>query len=143
MPEPDIYRAYNFQLDIQGTIAGYFTEVSGLSISIEAIPYREGGAAPAVRKLPGRVDYGDVICKWGMSDSTTELWDWLMNTAQGIIEPKAISVILLKPSGTEEHTRWNLLNAWPTVWRGADLHAAGQEVAIETLILAHEGIERA
>lgn len=142
MPETDIYRSYNFVIDIQGVTSGYFTEVSGLSISVESIPYREGGGAPAVRKLPGRVDYGDVTLKWGMSEST-ELWEWLMTTVQGNVERKELSIILMAPDGQQENTRWNLHNAWPTAWRGAPLRGDAQGVAIETLIIAHEGIERA
>jgi phage tail-like protein len=142
MPEADIYRSYNFVIDIQGVTSGYFTEVSGLSISVESIPYREGGAAPAVRKLPGRVSYGDVTLKWGMSE-TTELWEWLMVTVQGNVSPKELSIILLAPDGQQENTRWNLHSAWPTAWRCAHLRGDAQGVALETLVLAHEGIERA
>lgn len=142
MPDTDIYRSYNFVLDIQNVTVGYFTEVSGLSVSVEAISYREGGGARAVRKLPGRVEYGDVTLKWGMSDAT-ELWAWLMNVAAGNVERKEISIILLKPDGQQENTRWNLHQAWPRAWRGARLDALGQEVAYETITLVHEGIERA
>lgn len=142
MPDVDIYRSYNFVLDIQNVTAGYFTEVSGLNISVEAISYREGGAAASVRKLPGRVEYGDVTLKWGMSDST-ELWTWLMGVVNGTVERKEISIILLKPDGQQENTRWNLHNTWPRAWRGARLDAMGQEVALESLTLVHEGIERA
>jgi len=142
MPETDIYRSYNFVIDIQGVASGYFTEVSGLSISVESIAYREGGAAPAVRKLPGRVEYGDVTLKWGMSEST-ELWEWLMTTVQGNVERKELSIILLAPDGQQENTRWNLHSAWSTAWRGAQLRGDAQGVEIETLSIAHEGIERA
>jgi phage tail-like protein len=142
MPDTEIYRSYNFVLDIQNVTVGYFTEVNGLSVSVEAISYREGGAAPAVRKLPGRVEYGDVTLKWGMSDST-ELWTWLMNVAAGNVERKEISIILLKPDGQQENTRWNLHQTWPRAWRGARLDALGHEVAYEHITLVHEGIERA
>jgi phage tail-like protein len=142
MPDIEIYRSYNFVLDIQNVTVGYFTEVSGLSVSVEAISYREGGGAQAVRKLPGRVEYGDVTLKWGMSEST-ELWTWLMNVAAGNVERKEVSIILLKPDGQQENARWNLHNTWPRAWRGARLDALGHEVAYETLTLVHEGIERA
>ncbi len=142
MPDTDIYRSYNFVVDIQGVTSGYFSEISGLSISVESISYREGGGAPAVRKLPGRVDYGDITFKWGLSEST-ELWEWLMTTVQGNVERKEMSIVLLAPDGQQENTRWNLHSAWPTAWRGAQLRGEAQGVAIETLIIAHEGIERA
>jgi phage tail-like protein len=142
MPEAEIYRAYNFVLDIPGFEASYFSEVSGLSVSVETIEYREGGGGLEVRKLPGRVRYGDVTLKWGMSESK-ELWDWLMATTQGTFERRDVSVILLKPDGQPpEHTRWNLFNSFPSDWRGAHLDALGNQVAIETLTLAFERLER-
>ncbi|MBD3620240.1 MAG: phage tail protein [Gammaproteobacteria bacterium] len=138
----ETYRAYNFVLKIQDQDAGYFTEVSGLNVEIETIEYREGGAGPAVRKLPGRVKYGDVTLKWGLTENR-ELTDWLKAIAQGDIQRKDISVILRKPNGVEEATRWNLRNAWPCSWRGASLDASENEVAIETMVITHEGLERA
>jgi phage tail-like protein len=139
--ENEIFRNYNFVLKIQGQDAAYFTEVSGLSIDVEAIEYREGGAAPAVRKLPGRVKYGDVTLRWGLTQNR-ELTDWLKNVAQGIVEPRDIHIVLKKPSGVEEATRWVLHGAWPCSWRGAPLSAMGNDVAIETMVLTHEGLER-
>ena len=35
--------------------------------------------------------------------------------------------------------RWNFFNAWPTKWTGPTFNAEGNDVAIETLELAHEG----
>jgi phage tail-like protein len=39
--------------------------------------------------------------------------------------------------------RWNFYDAWPTKWDGADFTAKGTDVAIETLELAIERLERA
>lgn len=141
MPETDIYRAYNFVLDLGSGESGYFTEVYGLSVCVENIEYREGGGAPAARQLAGRVSYGPISLKWGLSNSM-ELWNWLMTAANGNVERKNVSIILKSNDGQQEKTRWNLTNAWLKEWRGAHLNAMGQEVAIETLTLVHEGIER-
>lgn len=142
MPDEDIFRAYNFVLDIQGLRSGYFTEVSGLNIDIEVIPYREGGAAPAERKLPGRISYGPILCRWGMSQST-ELWDWLQSIARGEIERKDISIILLKPDGMQEEMRWNCYSAWPCKWNASKLEAHRNDVAIDAMTFVHERMERA
>jgi len=141
MADRDIYRAYNFILDLGAGPVGYFTEVTGLAVDIEAIDYREGGAAPAVRKLAGRVRYGDVTMRWGLTESR-DLWAWLMTAAAGQVERRHLSVILVSPGGAEL-TRWNLTDAWPRSWRGAELNAMGNDVAIETLVFACEGIDRA
>lgn len=142
MAEQNIYRDYNFILDLGGGTVGYFTQVSGLSVDIETIDYREGGGAPAVRKLAGRVSYGNIELKWGLTEST-EIWDWLKTAKEGKVSRKNISIILRDNDGTTEVTRWNLDSAWPCGWRGAELDAMGNEVAIETLYLAHEGLTRA
>lgn len=143
MPQQDnnIYRNYNFVLVIKGKITAYFTEVSGLSVDVETIEYREGGAGPAVRKLPGRVKYGDVTLKWGLTNNR-ELTDWLHQVAQGNVEPQDIHIVLRKPNGVDEATRWILQGAWPCSWRGANLSANDNDVAIETIVLTHEGLER-
>lgn len=141
MPENDIYRAYNFVLELGQGVSGYFTEVSGLSVHVESIDYREGGGGPAVRQLAGRVTYGPVTLKYGLTESTT-LWDWLMTAVNGKVERKNISIILNANDGQNEKTRWNLTNAWVQDCIVPCFNSLGQEVAIETVILVHEGIER-
>lgn len=142
MAEQNIYRAYNFILDLGGGTVGYFTKLRDLGVDIQTIDYREGGAAPAVRKLAGRVSYNNIELKWGLTEST-ELWDWLMTAVKGQVVRKNISIILRDNDGQREVTRWNLDNAWPCSWRGSPLDAISNEVAIETLWLAHEGLTRA
>ncbi|SPH24302.1 hypothetical protein DEA8626_03352 [Defluviimonas aquaemixtae] len=141
MPDREIYRAYNFILDLGEGPVGYFTEVTGLSVEVEAIDYREGGGGPAVRKLAGRAKYGNITLKWGLSESR-DLWDWMQTAASGSVERRHISIILTRPGG-QEQARWNLTDAWPTAWRGAEFDALSNASAIETLTLVCEGIERA
>jgi phage tail-like protein len=38
--------------------------------------------------------------------------------------------------------RWRIFNAWPCKWEGPDFDAAANEVAVETLTLTCEGIQR-
>lgn len=142
MANNDIYRAYNFRLDIQGVIAGYFTEVSGLSVKVETIRFREGGGLPGVRKLPGRVDIGDITLRYGLTDSTY-MWEWLMTAVDGNVERRNVSIILMGTDGVTEVSRWNLENAWVSEWRGARLDALGQKAAIERMTLVAETLERA
>lgn len=142
MPEQNIYRAYNFILDLGGGTVSYFTAINGLGVNIETIDYREGGAGPAVRKLAGRVSYDIIELKWGLTEST-DMWDWLVTAINGEVTRKNISIILRDNDGVQEVTRWNLDNAWPCSWKGSPLDALKNEVAIETLCLAHEGLTRA
>jgi phage tail-like protein len=66
--------------------------------------------------------------------------DWVEGNSKA--KRKNLSIVLLDRRG-EETLRWNVVRAWPAKWDGPDLNAEGNEVAIETLELAHEGIERA
>ena len=142
MAETDIYRGYNFKLDVQGVTAAYFTEVCGLGVRVEVIKHREGGHSPGVRRLPGRVDIDEITLRYGLKASTY-LWDWLMTAVQGKVERRNVSIILVGTDGMTEVTRWNLTNGWICEWRGAKLDAMGQEVAIESVTLVAETLERA
>jgi phage tail-like protein len=142
MPEQvDPYRSYNFKLVIQGITEGHFTECSGLNVRVQALAYREGGISQVVHRLPGRVEYGDVVLRYGLTGSTG-LWDWFLTAVQGKVEPRNVSIVMLGPDGVTEALRWNLVNAWPSEWRGAPLDALGREVAIESLTLVFETLER-
>ncbi|HUP20560.1 MAG TPA: phage tail protein [Gemmatimonadota bacterium] len=137
----DPFRAYNFRLEFQGEIEGYFTECSGLGARIEALQFREGGAGRHVHRLPGRVEYADVTLRYGLT-TTSRLWEWFLAVADGRPERKNVSIIMLDNEGREEVMRWDLIDAFPTEWRGAPLDALGQEVAIESLTLVFNTLER-
>jgi phage tail-like protein len=137
----DPYRAYNFKLLINNVTGALFTRVSDLGFSIEKISFREAGNNAIVRAIPGRVTYTPVTLSYGLSAST-ELWDWLMAAVRGSVSRRNVSIVMLDSTGSTEVLRWNLLNAWPEAWYGAPLDAMSREVAIETLVLAHEGLER-
>lgn len=137
----DPYRAYNFKLLVNNVTEGHFTEVTGLGVQVERISYREAGNNAVVRAIPGRVTYPPVTLRYGLT-SATDLWDWLMTAVNGEVDRRNVSVVMLDPGGTGEVLRWNLLNAWPEEWYGAPLDAMSRSLAIETLVLAHEGLQR-
>jgi phage tail-like protein len=138
----DPYRSYNFKLDINGISEGHFTECSGLSVKVESIPYREAGANQIVRKIPGPVDYASVTLKYGVT-SSRDLWDWLLTAVNGKVERKNVSIILLDSEGTSEVMRWNLHDAWPSEWQGAGLNTTDRAIAIDSLTLVFDSLERA
>jgi phage tail-like protein len=137
----DPYRAYNFKLLINGVTEGHFTEVTGIGVRVQQIAYREAGDHATVRAIPGRVTYPPITLRYGLT-SSSELWDWLMATVAGQVARREASIVMLDPAGATEVLRWNLQRAWPQEWYGAPLDASSQELAIETLVLAHEGLER-
>jgi phage tail-like protein len=137
----DPLRAYNFRLLINNVTEGHFTEVSGLGVRVERISYREAGNNSVIRAIPGRVTYPPVTLRYGLT-SSPELWEWLMTAVEGRVSRRNASIVMLDASGSSEVLRWNLLNAWPEEWLGAPLDAMSRELAIETLVLAHEGLQR-
>ena len=94
-----------------------------------------------VRKLIGLRKYSNITLKWGITDDA-ELWDWRKKVMDGKIERKSGAIVLLNDE-REEKLRWNFKEAWPTKWSAPALNATGNEVAIETLELAHESVEKA
>jgi phage tail-like protein len=138
----DPYRNYNFKLEIQGVTQGHFTECSNIGIRIQAISYREAGAQQVVHRIPGPVDYADVVLKYGVTPSSSELWTWFLAASKGNVERKNVSIVLLDSAGANEVMRWNLNRAWPREWNGAPLNTGGNGAAIETLVLAFETLEK-
>ncbi|MBI4538138.1 MAG: phage tail protein [Gemmatimonadetes bacterium] len=145
MPETgayvDPFNAYNFKLEIQGLEGARFTECTGIGIRVQDIRYREAGIDPAVHRLVGPVEYADITLRYGLTGSM-DLWNWFMTAVAGRVQRKNASVVLLGNDGVTEAARWNLINAWPAAWHGAPLNAMGREVAIESLTLVFEKLER-
>jgi len=137
----DPYRAYNFQLQIQGVTEGHFTECSGMEVKIQSIRYREGGAGQVVHCLPGPVDYGSVSLHYGLTTSK-QLWDWFMSALKGKVQRRHVSIVMMDDDGSTPVFQWNLIDAWPSEWRGALLDALSHEAAIESLTLVFETLER-
>jgi phage tail-like protein len=138
----DPYRVFNFLVELDGITQASFTECSGLGATTEVIEMREGGDNTTVRKLPGKTTYTDITLKWGLTDST-ELWAWRQQIIDGTIVRKSGSVVVYDLTNHIEVARWNFVNAWPTKWEGPAFNAKGNDIAIDTLVLAHEGITRA
>lgn len=137
----DPYKGFRFRVELDGIQQAGFSECSGLGSHVEVVEYREGADQATVRKLPGKVSYPDVTLKWGSTDST-ELYDWHMAAVKGQIQRKHGSVVLLDDGGTEK-VRWNFYNGWPSKWDGPSFNAKGNDLAIETLTISCERVERA
>jgi phage tail-like protein len=136
----DPFGNYNFLIELDGISRGAFQECSGFDSTIDVIEHREGGENTTLRKIPGMTKYSNITLKWGMTDGR-ELYDWHQQIVDGEIQRKNGSIVLLDRRG-EEVARWDFERAWPTKYDGPDLNAEGNDVAIEMLELAHEGVKR-
>jgi phage tail-like protein len=137
----DPYGNYNFLVEIDGITRAAFHEASGIDSAIDVIEHREGGQNTTTMKLPGLTKYSNLVLKWGATDDH-QLHDWHQQCVNGNVTRKNGSVVLLDRQGNEVE-RWNFTNAWPSKWTGPSFTAEGNDVAIETLELAHESLVRA
>jgi phage tail-like protein len=134
----DPYLSYNFLVEIDGIARAGFREASGLDSTQDPVEYREGTDPFTARKLPGLVKYSHITLKWGITDDQ-ELLAWRQKAADGKVERRNGSIVLMDTAGKEK-LRWNFHEAWPSKWTGPSMNATGNEVAIETLEIAHEGL---
>jgi phage tail-like protein len=138
----DPYRNSRFLLEIDGITQAGFSEAAIPDTSQEPIEYREGNEIPTVRKIPGLIKYGNLTLKWGITDSL-ELYEWRKLVEQGKMKDarRNIAVILMDEEASPK-SRWEFGQAWPTKYDAPDLNAKGNDIAIETLEIAHEGMVR-
>src|SRR5262249_33191760 len=112
----------------------------GLGSTVEEIENPEGGRAQ-VSKIPGRVKYPNIVLKFGLTDSR-DLDDWHHAAVTGNIQRKDGSIVQPDFQGNE-NARWDFVHGWPTKWDGSSVNAGGSDLSVETLEIAHEGVERA
>jgi phage tail-like protein len=118
-----------------------FREVSGLNLESTPIEYRHGDSKVfSAIKMPGIKKYGNITLKKGVFKSDNKFWDWFNKIKMNTIERKTVTIQLLDEGG-EATMSWTLTNAFPTKITGTDLKSDGNEVAVETIEVAHEGLE--
>lgn len=135
---------FNFMIDVGGKISGYFTEVSGLgseSETIESKVMTEKGVE-VVLKIPGRLKWGDVTLKRGIT-SSMDMWDWRQMVVDGKVKDARMngSIVMFDREGTEA-ARWNFVNGWPLKISGPSPKSDSNEISVEELTLVHEAITR-
>lgn len=134
------YRNFRFKVEIGDLEAGGFSEVSGFDATFDVVEYREGDYEMTPMKLPGLMKYGNITLKQGTANNTV-LYDWLIDTYNGDISLKTLTITLLDEAG-ETAAQWQVINAWPVKYTAPDFNATSSEVAYESIELAHEGMTR-
>ncbi len=136
----DPFGAFNFRVEIDGIAVASFSEVSGLESWTDVIEYRTGDMERTA-KLPGRTRYSNVVLKRGLTVDKS-LWQWRKQVVNGKNARRDGSIVLFDEAGNEV-ARWNFFRGWPCRWQGPRLRSGKSRLAIETLEIAHEGIEHA
>lgn len=135
--------SFHFCVEISGVITGYFTEVSGLGSEHEIIEYKiVDNGRPLTRKIPGRLKWGDITLKRGISHEM-DIWRWRKQVEDGDVEgARTNGSIFMLDETYQEVARWNFEFGWPSKVSGPTPKADSNEVGIEELTIVHEGITR-
>lgn len=136
----DPYGAYNYLVEIDGISRAAFQDCTGLGSTIDVKEYNEGGRTTPM-KLAGLTKYSNIVLKRGVTDDR-QLWDWHKQAIDGNVQRKNGSIVLLDRGG-QEKVRWNFFDGWVAKWTGPDFKAETGDIAIETIEIAHERMERA
>lgn len=140
MPQQYPIPVFHFTVQWGGTRIG-FSEVSGLTQENQAIEYRDGSFPEySSIKMPGLRKFSNVTLKRGIVKADNDFFKWLSTVKLNQVERRDVVISLLN----EEHTpvmTWKIHNAFPVKVEGPGLKASGNEVAIESIEIAHEGLE--
>jgi phage tail-like protein len=137
----DPLRGFKFKVQIEGIARAGFREVSGLDAGTDAVDYREGDEV-VIRKLAGLQKYSNITLKRGITDDQ-DIWKWRTMVIDGKIkEARKNGQIIAFDDEGKEAAEWTFTNGWPTKWTGPTFNATANEVAIDTLEIAHEGLKR-
>jgi phage tail-like protein len=130
---------FHFQVEWGGTKIG-FTEISGLDSEVEVIEYRQGASPEYSKiKMPGLHKFSNITLKRGMFQGDNEYYEWLNSIQMNTVERRDITISLLNQDH-EPIVVWKVRNAFPTKVQSTDLKADGNEVAIESMEIVHEGL---
>ena len=130
---------FHFQVVWGGETLG-FSEVSGLNIETQVIEYRDGlNPEYSAMKMPGIPKYGNITLKKGILPADNKFYEWLNTTKLNKVDRKDLIISLLNENHEPVMT-WKAVNAFPVKIEGPGLKATGNEVAIESIEVAHEGL---
>ncbi|HKX32509.1 MAG TPA: phage tail protein [Blastocatellia bacterium] len=136
----DPYQVFNFLIEIEGIFSGGFSECSGLQVETEYMDYREGGQNDFVHRFAGPTKYPPLVLKHGLTQ-IDGLWVWHQEIVKGNITRQNGTIYLLDKQGIPV-IWWDFKEAFPVRWTGPELRAGSNEVAFESVELAHRGLSR-
>jgi phage tail-like protein len=134
---------HHFGVEIQGKIAGYFTECSGLGSETELVEHKVvQNGKEIVMKIPGRLKWDDITLKRGIT-SSMDIWAWRQEIINGGVDAgRQNGSVVAYNQELVEVARWNFERAWPSKVTGPTPKSDSSEVGMEELVITHEYIER-
>ena len=144
-----------------------FTSVSGMAVTTDSIPYREGGYNTTVHQIPGQTTFAPITLQRGVILGTNKSWNWMRDlfaTVQGGTGSRGVAdnfrcdldiAVLSHPipgvgsEGAGDNTppkdhvamRFKVYNCWPTSIAYSDLNAGDNALFVEQMTLVHEGFD--
>jgi phage tail-like protein len=136
---PELY--FKVEIEEIGVLA--FKEVSGLDVDVDVIGCRAGDSQEfTMAKMPGLRKSSEITLKKGIFVSDKKWWNWIDEVKMNTIKRRSVTISLLDEAGNPAQS-WKLINAWLKKITVEGFKADGNIVAIETMILVHEGITAA
>lgn len=135
---------FHFGLDIQGIVTGFFTEVGGLGSETEVVEHKvvSQSVQETVQKIPGRLKWGDITLKRGIT-AVMDMWDWRKMVEDGdIVGARKNGSIIMYDEALTPIAQWDFVNAWPSKVTGPSLQSDSNAFGVEELTIVHEGIKR-
>jgi phage tail-like protein len=126
-----------FKVAIDGHELGNWQKCEGLNVEYDIQEYREGGQNGYVHRLPGRAKYENVRLTRPVDEDTMSVASWLASIQLRVVRGTA-QISVLDPAGGEV-AEWVLIEVFPARWTGPSLDVNGNQVAMETLELVHNG----
>jgi phage tail-like protein len=133
------FPVFHFKVEWGGKNVG-FSEASGLTQELQIIEYRDGNSPDySTLKMPGLHKYNNITLKRGVCKSDNDFFKWLNTVKLNTIERRDLTISLLNESH-EPVMVWKAHNCFPVKVEGPGLKSSGNEVAIESIEIAHEGL---
>ncbi len=136
--------SFQYAVEIQGKVSGYFTECSGLGSEHEVVEHKvvDSRGKEVTQLIPGRLKWERIVLKRGITDSM-DIWDWRRKVEEGKVdEARANGSIVMMDQHLNPVARWNFENAWPVKVSGPTMKSDSSEIGVEELTIAHEGLWR-
>lgn len=141
--EPFTAHAFAVELRLPGRddplCQAAFSRCEGLELRRSVVTLRDGASGMAW-VVPGQESFGHVTLRRGMT-STFDLWDWWARVRRDPGVRAVCDVIVLTPDLAAERVRFRLHGCLPVKLTGPTLDAMGNDIAIESLELACDGID--
>lgn len=131
---------FHFQVDWGGAKLS-FTEASGLTMEVDVIEYRHSDSKEFSKiKMPGMRKYSNITLKRGTFQGDYDYYNWLSEIQTDRANTRRDVVIRLLNETHEPVASWKAVRCFPIKIQASDLKSDGNEVAIETVEIAHEGL---